>query len=64
MHNGTIMLGIQELCIGPNIKWNKKSRYVHIHMRPLSACTFKKILYNWKTLEQTQHNFSNHNTTQ
>jgi len=36
MHDETIMLGIQWLCIAPNIKLNQKSRYVCIHIWPLS----------------------------
>lgn len=38
MHNKTLVLGFRQLCIGPDIKLNRKSKYVCIHIRPLSLC--------------------------
>jgi len=62
MHNGTITLGIQELCVGPNIKLNQKSIYVCIHMHPLSTCIFRFVYISgqhWK-----KHNIFFPSTTQ
>jgi hypothetical protein len=41
VHNKTLVLGIWQLCIGPDIKLNWKSGHVCIHIWPLSRCISK-----------------------